>query len=244
MLPEDHHLTDSADEVLDKAEAFLRRRRVAVPPASDDDVPILTDIVPESELDLPVEAPPPADRAPPAPPQVTEDLEDEAVPEPGAAVEPVIRPEPVAPAPQESSDETVTLVPAPMPMARPESSAFGVAELLPRLDELDFELPAGDGPEPEKAGSPEPAPLSALAAEAPEITAPPGLTEEAVAIRVAEALTGQRQILTLLMEEWLNFDLPTIIKQEFEGANERIVRRSLQDIHTLLETQINSGKKP
>jgi hypothetical protein len=250
MLPEDHHLTDSADEVLDKAEAFPRHGRLAVPIPSDDDVPVLTDIVPESELAMMAVALPYAESEGmpqlPAgqPPEAADTKAPEFPEQPGAFEEP----ETVSEAPETAEPE--------IPERR---DAVG-------LDDLDFELPAAplpgaeesppepqalgaapsaSEPEPEPEPVPEPEPMAAeVPSPAPPDTEPlPLLTEQIVAARVADALQGQRQVVTLLLEEWLNFDLPTLIKQEFENASQRIVRRSLQEIHTLLDVQDTPDKQ-
>lgn len=82
---QDPDLTDEADEILGRADAFMRRRRSAPDPSHvDDDIPLLTDIVPLSvprsalnELSDPAvfqrphrgpEAEPTLERSPPPPP--------------------------------------------------------------------------------------------------------------------------------------------------------------------------------
>ncbi|THF58684.1 hypothetical protein E6O51_16590 [Pseudothauera rhizosphaerae] len=88
-----------ADRLLDQADALLRRHRTgdASPagpePAEGDDLPILTDVVDESELDLPLVAEAPPTELPPdfgAPP--------EALP-PAPAADAIPAPAPAAPAP-------------------------------------------------------------------------------------------------------------------------------------------------
>ncbi len=262
MLTDNHHLTESADEVLDKAEAFLRSRRLGVAPPSDDDVPVLTDIVSETAAFLEISAPPDAEAAIPeaaslsAEPAPHEDMAPEAppteiiepaqpfVPEdwPEAAYLPELEPAGVDQLefelPEAAQDIPVLqeVVAAPSPAA--EQPAPAEALLAPpvkpeatpaMLEAFEFGVTSAKAP-------------AAMAAEAPP--PPPGLSEEAVAARVAEALAHQRQLTTLLLEEWLNFDLKTIIQQEFEHANERIVRRSLQEIHALLDAQQEAEKKP
>lgn len=263
MFPEDHHLTDSADEVLGKAEAFIRRRRPNAIPNPEDDLPVLTDIIGEEEL-----------------------LADE-VAEELAAVERAARASPGGDAPAQGGDESLTDMdravaeetPAAMPPeTSPEASETSEEPDLPVLEVVEVEScsspaqieppvygfapvepavepPAADesspwvfqGPdaksEPEPVAVPvdipplpAPEPIAVVPEERPYPPVPDSADfEKLLAGRVADALAGQQRTTLLLLEEWLNFDLPTIINQELNSASERIVRRSLSEIHTLLE---------
>lgn len=241
MLNDNHHLTESADEVLDKAEAFLRSRRLGVLPPSDDDVPVLTDIVPETEAF--VETPATPEAAPPMPEEARVPAEPE-IPEDREAIAPP--PEALTPAQPFVPEEwpEAAFLPEPAGLDQLEFELPEEAEDIPVLQEVvaapEPAVPAHGGEKPDAPGeAPEATLVPPPESSAPPALPAPGLSEEAVAARVAEALARQRQVTTLLLEEWLNFDLKTIIQQEFEHANERIVRRSLQEIHALLDAQLD-----
>lgn len=64
---DDPDLSGESDEVLSRADAFMRRRRAPSPPPLDDDIPLLTDIVPTAPIKATKPTLPPAPAGFPAP---------------------------------------------------------------------------------------------------------------------------------------------------------------------------------
>ena len=219
-------LTDEADEVLGRADAFMRRRR-SVPDEipADDDIPLLTDIVPM-----------------PAPRAILEELADPAVfqrPRRGPQGEPEARPATEA-APEMFEPEPEG---EPAPLPQPET-----------VDELDFDLGGEPEPEPVAELLPEPGPGVEATAEESVVSVdapapvqvpiqapvqPQGLTtaaiEALVAARVEAAVLQGHQELAIALDDWLNFDLPRLVSREIDGIAERIVKKAGEELRALLQ---------
>ncbi len=229
---DDPDLTRETDAVIGRADAFMRRRR-NVPDQShaDDDIPLLTDIVPLS-----------------MPRSVLDELSDPAVfqrPHRGPEAEAV---------PERALDAGLKAFQAAAPEEEPEEEAEGDAELAPDFaaeieaaSEPDFEPEPEPEPdlEPGLAQEPEPEWTPEMEAEAePEATEPSAPTEAPaqtdietlVAARLQEVLGIHRQEMAIVLDDWLNFDLPRLVSREIDGIADRIVKIAGEELRILLQS--------
>jgi hypothetical protein len=236
-------MSEAGDDVLGKLDALMKRHQ----PASEADIPVLTDVVAPSELDLDaipmlteeVGAEPAEERA------VVEELPDLAAGE--------------APLPELEALEFTP--PEPEREPEPEPEEFPHLEIAPAAQPsapptLEFEMPPGAryvSLEAQKAPAPEaPLPAPVLQAVAPQALPPQALSEETIQhiadiIKddVAKVLDTQlQQALAQQLQSSLHVALDRALSSmldQFIATIEEVVRSSIADE---LQKQLAPFKRP
>jgi hypothetical protein len=197
---------DVADHLLDKADALLRRHRdpAKAEAASDahDDLPILTDIVPNHEprppamVSAPARPPPVSPIAPPLPVDTSSLQEKASIAPPAHAIPPTFAPHPASPpaAPHSAS----VAGPAHASPAAPGSNAFAA-------DPGAGAIASGTAP----AHPPH-------AAATPSTTPAPDAPAMAVDPAQFDALIARE------LRAWLDAELPTLIEHELGEFSKRL----------------------
>lgn len=173
-----------------------------------------------SEDDAPAEAAPEAAAAPePAP-------EPEPAPVAAEAPPPPPEPEP-APAPPPEPPAAAAPEPAPaQPVAEDEDEALELTQKVETLGDLDVMAPTE--PEPPPAPVREVAPAASLVSERAATAAAAAFGQLSATIAMPrEGRTLEdvvRELLTPLLQQWLDDNLPTIVRETVEAEVERIAR--------------------